>query len=343
MCSRARAREVSLASSAFTRSYLHQSAWTRQGAFPRATLCCRRRHQYRMPPSDRLSAGTPLRLATYRGPRSDGCVPPDGGGSPQLPHRPSHHSTPSTPGGSSALHPQVLRAFRGLRPIQPGSAPPCSPCGANLVDAAGFPSCCGLVGRSSPQWGTLSRRYAGRLSPGGGRQLSGSLVFTRTGLSPAGRCGLVRVKPVLIPHLLCGSPAIWVHPDSGSSLVALRSFRLGGERRAEWTSNQDRTDHTNPTPSQQRVGGSNPSGRSTQREPRRAHAEYHRQGRGRRHRPFGEDSAVRLREYLRKYRWNTLPDDYLVTNRAPDPVGYRHPYSRHDQPPGGFAAPCLAP
>ena len=128
-----------------------------------------------------------------------------------------------------------------------------------------------------------------------------------------------------------------------SSLVALRSFRLGGERRAEWTSNQDRTDHTNPTPSRQRVGGSNPSGRSTQREPRRAHAEYHRQGRGRRHRPFGEDSAVRLREYLRKYRWNTLPDDYLVTNRAPDPVGYRHPYSRHDQPPGGFAAPCLAP
>jgi hypothetical protein len=119
------------------------------GGLPSGTLCCRHRHQYPVPPSDCLSAGTPLRLATYRSPRSDGCVPSGGGGSPQLPHQPSHHSTPSTPGGSSALHLQALRAFRGLRPIQPGSAPPCSPCGANLVDAAGFPSCCGLVGRSS--------------------------------------------------------------------------------------------------------------------------------------------------------------------------------------------------
>jgi len=56
------------------RSYLHQDAWIRQGAFPRATLCCRRRHQYRMLPSDCRSAGTPLRRATYRKPRSDGCV-----------------------------------------------------------------------------------------------------------------------------------------------------------------------------------------------------------------------------------------------------------------------------
>ena len=53
-----------------------------------------------------------------------------------------------------------------------------------------------------PHWGTLSRRFAGRFSPRSGRQLSGSLVFTRTGLSPAGRCGLVRVKPVLDRHLL---------------------------------------------------------------------------------------------------------------------------------------------
>ena len=172
------------------------------GGLPSGTLCCRHRHQYRMPPSDCLSAGTPLRLATYRSPRSGGCVPSGGGGSPQLPHRPSHHSTPSTPGGSSALHLQVLRAFHGLRPIQPGSAPPCSPRGANLVDAAGFPLCCGLVGRSSPHRRTLSRRFTGWLSPDGGRQLSGSLVSTRTGLSPAGRCGLVRVKPVLDHHLL---------------------------------------------------------------------------------------------------------------------------------------------
>ena len=71
---RALARAVWLASSAFTRSYLRQVAWTRQGAFPRATLCCRRRHQYHMLPSDCLSAGTPFRLATYRRPRSGSCV-----------------------------------------------------------------------------------------------------------------------------------------------------------------------------------------------------------------------------------------------------------------------------
>jgi len=36
--------------------------------------------------------------------------------------------------------------------------------------------------------------------------------------------------------------------------------------------------------------------------------------------PFGEDSAIRLREYLRKYRWNTLPDDYLITDEQGHPI-----------------------
>ncbi len=70
---RARARAVWLASAAFTRSYLHQDAWARQGAFPRAryvvvavigTVCS--------PPT--ASPLLSLSLTAYRRPRSGGCV-----------------------------------------------------------------------------------------------------------------------------------------------------------------------------------------------------------------------------------------------------------------------------
>ena len=135
---RALARAVWLASSAFTRSYLHRDAWTTQGAFPPArsvvvlvigTLC--------PPPTasplkphfaSQLIGAHALAIASS----------PGGGGPPQFSYRPSHHSAPLTSGGSWTLHLQGLRVVRGLRPLQQGSAPPCYPLGARFIDAAGL-------------------------------------------------------------------------------------------------------------------------------------------------------------------------------------------------------------
>src|SRR5437667_10728629 len=46
-----------------------------------------------------------------------------GDGALMFPRRLSHHSTSLTPPGYSGLHFQVLRTFRGLRPLYPGTAP----------------------------------------------------------------------------------------------------------------------------------------------------------------------------------------------------------------------------
>ena len=87
------------------------------GSLPSGALCCRRRHRYRMLPSDCLSADLhfAVRLIGDRAPAV--AFPPGGGGSPQFSHRPSHHSEPLTPRGSWALHSQALRAVHGLRPF----------------------------------------------------------------------------------------------------------------------------------------------------------------------------------------------------------------------------------
>src|SRR5437762_8109847 len=50
--------------------------------------------------------------------------PPGRGGPPQFPPPPSERSEPHTPGGSSGLRFQALHPFQGLRPDDPGSAPP---------------------------------------------------------------------------------------------------------------------------------------------------------------------------------------------------------------------------
>jgi hypothetical protein len=65
-------------------------------------------------------------------------------GSPQFPNQLFQHSDPLTPEDSSALHFQVLHAFRGLHPISPGSAPSCSIIEGLFYDAAGFTLCYGL-------------------------------------------------------------------------------------------------------------------------------------------------------------------------------------------------------
>src|SRR5262249_12460325 len=54
------------------------------GGLPSSTLCCRAHHRYAMPPSDGLSAGTPLRLSAYRSPCAGDCVIAGGGGPPQF-------------------------------------------------------------------------------------------------------------------------------------------------------------------------------------------------------------------------------------------------------------------
>ncbi len=97
------------------------------GSLPSGALCCRRRHQYRMLPSDCLSANLPFALRLIGDRALAAALSPGGGGSPQFSHRPSHHSEPLTPRGSWALHSQALRAVRGLRPFLPGSAPLWSP------------------------------------------------------------------------------------------------------------------------------------------------------------------------------------------------------------------------
>ena len=55
-----------------------------------------------------------------------------GDGSLLFPRWLSHHSTSSTPSGSSGLHLQALHPFHGLRPLSPGSAPDCAPRGATV-------------------------------------------------------------------------------------------------------------------------------------------------------------------------------------------------------------------
>ena len=97
------------------------------GSLPSGALCCRRRHRYRMLPSDCLSADLHFALRLIGDHVPAAALPPGGGGSPQFSHRPSHHSEPLTPRGSWALHSQALRAVRGLRPFLPGSAPLWSP------------------------------------------------------------------------------------------------------------------------------------------------------------------------------------------------------------------------
>jgi hypothetical protein len=65
-------------------------------------------------------------------------------GSPQFPSQLFQHSDPLTPEDSSALQFQVLHAFHGLHPINPGSASSCSLIEGLFYDAAGFTSCYGL-------------------------------------------------------------------------------------------------------------------------------------------------------------------------------------------------------
>ena len=102
-----------------------RDARTKQRPFPHRGLCCPVGSSGTTAASDALPARRPL-------PGSTGLwdaslrrqLPPGRGGPPQFPLSPSERSAPHTPGGSSGLRFQALRPFHGLRPDDPGSAPP---------------------------------------------------------------------------------------------------------------------------------------------------------------------------------------------------------------------------
>ena len=119
------------------------------GSLPSGALCCRRRHQYHMLPSDCLSAGAPFRRATYRRPRSGGCVAagrrrlspvPAPAFSPFRAHRvagwragqvtvkePDHGSTPPPNIPDVDISPVRLKAdVPGGRPSPSHSSPACT-------------------------------------------------------------------------------------------------------------------------------------------------------------------------------------------------------------------------
>jgi hypothetical protein len=124
--------------------------------------------------SDSLRAATDFALRLIRLQHPTVTRPPLGSGGPlQFHEQPCPHSAPSTPGGSSALQLQALHAFHGLRPNGSGLGSSLSQhCWGPHDDAAGFTSHTLRTADSSAPFGPVSRRFAGRVSPGGGRQLS---------------------------------------------------------------------------------------------------------------------------------------------------------------------------
>lgn len=125
----------------------------KQGPFAPSGFCCPADHHYydplRLPldnPPFPGSAG--YRRATLPGPQTRGR-----GGSLQFPGQPSDHSTPLTPGGSSTTAPGPRSssvAFAKQAQARLLLDPPQAERGLN-DDAAGFTSCCGLVGCTPPE------------------------------------------------------------------------------------------------------------------------------------------------------------------------------------------------
>src|SRR5487761_581208 len=179
--------------------------WLRQ-----VVLSCR--SSLRTAPSDALPAqhdfpfgGYTRRLLPDRNARGRG-------GPLQFPAPPSERSTPFTAGGSPALPFQVPRASHGPRPDTPGSAP-LVPFGLVLrrgrlrLDAADR-----SVASSKEALDAGLRRRA--FPPDAASLLPGSLVITRTGLTPAGGHALVDVDHLKQPHLLssvAGAHVCWAH------------------------------------------------------------------------------------------------------------------------------------
>jgi len=128
----------------------HHRAWMKRGSFALAGLCCPDRQRYYDP------LGLPLDYRPLHGAAAYRPVllpPPAGAGSrrvspvPRTTFRPFH--APYA-GRFLRTRSRLPGAFRGLRPVRAGSAPPWPPQAVNNYDAADFASCCGPAVRSSP-------------------------------------------------------------------------------------------------------------------------------------------------------------------------------------------------
>ncbi len=154
------------------------------------------------PPTSRLCAGYRARRSSSRSHRPPGRV-----GSPQFPPPPSERSAPHTPGGSSGLHSRLWHPFPGLRPDDPGSAPPlsCPKAGGLTARQASLDATDRSV--ASPNGAFDAGLRPGPLPDRAASLLPGLLAATRTGLAPAGDDELMFGSGHPINHLRI----VWAH------------------------------------------------------------------------------------------------------------------------------------
>jgi hypothetical protein len=153
-------------------------------------------------PTSRLTTG-------YRARRSSGRSrsPPGRGGPPQFPPPPSERSAPHTPGGSSGLYLQALHPFHGLRPDDPGSAPPRPRPKAGWLTTRQASLHATDRSVASPNGAFDAGLRPGPLPDRAASLLPGLLAATRTGLTPAGDDELMFGSG----HTMAPPPNRWAH------------------------------------------------------------------------------------------------------------------------------------
>ncbi len=153
------------------------------GALRSDGLCCPALHCYRMAPSDALPAQRDFPFDGYTRWLLPARSPGPGRASP-VPVTTFRAFHVPYGGGFLGAALQVLRAFRGLRPDTPDSAPPC-PFRVGLTPRQTSRRCCGPLGCSLREaLDTGLRRQA--FPPDAASLLPGSLAITWTGLAPVG-------------------------------------------------------------------------------------------------------------------------------------------------------------